>query len=198
MRADVLLDMTDDPGCRHVVRDDFYPRLAYQLIEIAYGADPPLRPKPADPIRLAPNPLSEPTLRDAERHRVVFTGGMMGNMRAMRRGMAWAVNGVAGGCGDGASAFDPLLTLRRGRSCVLEVVNDTAWHHAIHLHGYAFRVISRNGKPTQYREWLDTVMLVPRERAEIAFVADNPGDWMFHCHVLEHQAGGMMACIRVI
>jgi FtsP/CotA-like multicopper oxidase with cupredoxin domain len=35
------------------------------------------------------------------------------------------------------------------------------------------------------------------ERAEIASVADNPGDWMFNCHVLEHQAGGMMPCIRV-
>jgi len=33
--------------------------------------------------------------------------------------------------------------------------------------------------------------------AEIAFVADNPGDWMFHCHVLDHQASGMMALIRV-
>jgi FtsP/CotA-like multicopper oxidase with cupredoxin domain len=36
----------------------------------------------------------------------------------------------------------------------------------------------------------------PRERAEIAFVADTPGDWMFHCHV-EHQASGMMGVIRV-
>jgi FtsP/CotA-like multicopper oxidase with cupredoxin domain len=55
---------------------------------------------------------------------------------------------------------------------VLELVNDTAWHHPIHLHGHAFR-------------------------AEIAFVADNPGDWMLHCHVLEHQATGMMAVVRV-
>jgi len=65
------------------------------------------------------------------------------------------------------------------------------------LHGHSFRVLSRNGNPTRHREWLDTVMLEPRERAEIAFVADNPGDWMFHCHVLEHQASGMMSCIRV-
>ena len=37
----------------------------------------------------------------------------------------------------------------------------------------------------------------PRERAEIAFVADNPGDWMFHCHIFEHQEGGMMGVIRI-
>jgi FtsP/CotA-like multicopper oxidase with cupredoxin domain len=122
---------------------------------------------------------------------------MMGGMGGTRRGMAWALNGVADGCGEDASAFDPLLVLRRGRSYVLELVNDTAWHHPIHLHGHSFRVVSRNGRPSERREWLDTVLLAPREAAEIAFVADNPGDWMFHCHVLEHQAAGMMSCVRV-
>jgi FtsP/CotA-like multicopper oxidase with cupredoxin domain len=67
----------------------------------------------------------------------------------------------------------------------------------MHLHGHAFRVIGRDGRPTRYREWQDTVLMAPRERVEIAFVADNPGDWMFHCHILEHQAAGMMGVIRV-
>lgn len=67
----------------------------------------------------------------------------------------------------------------------------------MHLHGHSFRVISRNGVPTAHREWLDTVLLLAREKAEIAFVADNPGDWMFHCHILEHQAAGMMGTVRV-
>jgi len=118
-------------------------------------------------------------------------------MRGLQRGMAWAVNGVANGCGDDGLPFEPLLVLRKGRSCVLRLVNDTQWHHPTHLHGHSFRVLTRNGAPTRHREWLDTVMLDPRERVEIAFVADNPGDWMLHCHVLEHQASGMMTCIRV-
>ena len=70
-------------------------------------------------------------------------------------------------------------------------------HKCARLHGHSFRVISRNGKPTRYREWQDTVLMAPRERVEIAFAADNPGDWMFHCHILEHQAAGMMGVIRV-
>ena len=197
MRADLILDMTSNPGSRHVVQDDFYPQLAYELVRIAYSSEPPLRPRPEEPVRLPRNPLSEPSLSAAERHEVTFTGGMMGDMRAMPRGMAWAVNGISKGCGDGASAFDPLFVMRRGRTYVLNLVNGTAWHHPIHLHGHSFRVLTRNRNPTRHREWLDTVMLAPRESAEIAFVADNPGDWMFHCHVLEHQAGGMMACIRV-
>ena len=74
----------------------------------------------------------------------------------------------------------------------------TAWHHPMHLHGHSFRVLSRNGAPTPRREWLGTVLMSPRETVEIAFAADNPGDWMLHCHVLEHQAGGMMACLREV
>ena len=65
------------------------------------------------------------------------------------------------------------------------------------LTGACIRVISRNGKPTRYRGWQDTVLMSPRERIEIAFVADNPGDWMFHCHIAEQLAGGMMGIVRV-
>jgi len=197
MRADLILDMSAAPGSRHAVRDAFYPRLAYDLVALEYGAEAPLRARAGAAPRLPDNPLAEPDLRSAERHEIAFTGGMMGDMRGLPRGAAWAVNGVANGCGDSGRPFEPLLVLRKGRSCVLHLVNDTLWHHPIHLHGHAFRVISRHGAATRHREWLDTVMLGPRERAEIAFVADNPGDWMFHCHVLEHQASGMMSCIRV-
>ena len=45
--------------------------------------------------------------------------------------------------------------------------------------------------------WADTVLLGPKDRIEIAFVADNPGDWMLHCHIIEHQETGMMAYYRV-
>jgi len=197
MRADLILDMGAAPGSRHVVRDGFYPRLAYDFVELEYGAEPPLRARAGDPPRLPDNPLAEPDLRAAERHEIVFSGGMMGDMRGLPRGAAWAVNGLGNGCGDDGRPFEPLLVLRKGRSYVLQLANDTLWHHPIHLHGHAFRVLSRNGAATKHREWLDTVMLEPRERAEIALVADNPGDWMFHCHVLEHQASGMMSCIRV-
>jgi FtsP/CotA-like multicopper oxidase with cupredoxin domain len=204
MRADLILDMTGAPGSRHSVVDGFYRQRAYTFTELQYSGEPPLRAHPAEPPRLRANPLSEPDVEGAEWRRVVFTGGMMGMMGGMmggrggaRQGMAWAVNGVANGCGDDGRSFEPLFVLRKGRSYALELINDTAWHHPIHLHGHSFRVVSRNGAPTRHREWLDTVMLDPRERAVIAFVADNPGDWMFHCHVLEHQAGGMMTCIRV-
>jgi FtsP/CotA-like multicopper oxidase with cupredoxin domain len=195
MRTDLILDMTGEAGKRYPVVDDFYARMAYRLLDLRY-ADAPRGGRAGEALpKLAPNPLAEPVLAKAERHQIVFGGGMMGRMPrfASARGVAWTVNG------DPITAHDaePILTLAQGRSVVLELVNDTLWPHPIHLHGHVFRVLSRDGKATRHREWRDTVLLAPRERAEIAFVADNPGGWMFHCHILEHQATGMMAVIRV-
>jgi FtsP/CotA-like multicopper oxidase with cupredoxin domain len=218
MRADVILDMTGNAGSRVSVVDRFYEGLAYRLVDLAYGET--LRDHAPDwPLDLPANPLPEPGLSDALRHEVMFNGGMMGGMvmqemggsmgagemgggmmggmggmmGMMRGDGTWFVNGVAA---EGHTP-EPMLTLEHGRSHVIAMTNATAWHHPIHLHGHAFRVISRNGTATKYGEWQDTVLMAPRERVEIAFVADNPGDWMFHCHVLEHQAGGMMGVIRV-
>lgn len=207
MRADLVIDMMGAPGKRYTITDPFYRRLEYRLIDFAY-AESVLRDTPLDSeIALAANTMPEPDIATAERHEVRFNGGMMGGMmmgeggggminmmEMMRSGKMWLVNGVAAT----GHVMDPLMTLRKDRSYILDMRNDTAWHHPIHLHGHSFRVISRNGNPTVHREWQDTVLMAPRQRVEIAFVADNPGDWMFHCHILEHQAAGMMGVVRVV
>jgi FtsP/CotA-like multicopper oxidase with cupredoxin domain len=202
MRADVLLDAGGEPGRAYTVADDFYPRRAYRLLDVQYAKQRLRGGRAGAPLpKLAPNPLSEPDLGTAQSHRIEFGGGMVGRMpggMGMMGGgsrMAWTVNGKP--MPDNAHAHEPILSLAHGRSYRLDLVNDTQWHHPIHLHGHVFRVLSRDGKPTRRREWLDTVLLDPRSRAEIAFVADNPGNWMLHCHVLEHQASGMMAVVRV-
>jgi FtsP/CotA-like multicopper oxidase with cupredoxin domain len=205
MRMDLIIDMTGRPGERFQIVDDFYRGLAYRLVDLVYG-DEPVRERPLDsPIELAANTMPEPDLGSAERHEVLLNGGMMGMMMMRERGMGmnmmemmhsgkvWFINGraVLG------HVMRPMLTLERGKSYVLALNNETMWHHPMHLHGHAFRVIGRNGTPTRHREWQDTVLMAPREKVDIAFVADNPGDWMFHCHVLEHQESGMMGVIRV-
>ena len=212
MRTDVILDMTREPGATTPVIDSFYEGLSYKLVALAYTDEPPLRTEPLPPPpKLSPNAIPVPDLAKARRHDVTLTGGMMGGMgmdggmsgmmgnggmSGMMSGSLWAINGVAVP-GDDMAHMKPILTLDRNKSYVLAIDNQTAWYHPIHLHGHSFRVIARNGKPTKYQEWRDTVLIPSRERAEVAFVADNPGDWMFHCHILDHQEGGMMSVIRV-
>jgi FtsP/CotA-like multicopper oxidase with cupredoxin domain len=223
MRADLVIDMTGRPGERFAVIDSFYSGLKYRLLDLAYEEVAPLREHPLDPpMSLASNTMPEPELAAAERHDIAFEGGMMGRMMGgggmdggggmggmMRRGMmegmmggmmrgaqhsgVWAINGIS----MNEHAITPFLSLPRDRSYVLAMHNNTAWHHPMHLHGHAFRVIAREGRATRYREWQDTVLMAPHESVDIAFVADNPGEWMFHCHILEHQAAGMMGVIRI-
>jgi FtsP/CotA-like multicopper oxidase with cupredoxin domain len=205
MRVDLLIDMTGAPGETFAIRDTFYAAQAYTVTDIAYSHEPPL-PKRAQAVSLPPNTMPEPDTAKARRHEIVFGGGMMmggmmgGGMmggrqdsRGTGRSGMWTINGES----FTGHVHDPLLRLDLGRSYVLAMHNRTAFHHPIHLHGHSFRVIARNGRPTRYREWQDTVLMDPDERADIAFVADNPGDWMIHCHILEHQEGGMMGVIRV-
>jgi len=203
MRADIILDMMAKPGEKYIVTDHFYERQKYRLVNIVYGPEALRDKAPDTPVALTANDLPEPDLKNAIRHEVRFNGGMMGGMmmggsrqnmmKMMREGKVWFINGVAAT----GHVMDPILKLQKGSSYLLAMQNDTAWHHPIHLHGHSFRVVSRNGNPTPRCEWQDTVLMAPRENVEIAFVADNPGDWMFHCHILEHMAGGMMGVIRV-
>ena len=197
MRADLILDMTEKPRSAFDIVDTYYPRMRYRLVALSYSDQPALPSRADAPIALPANALAEPDLKRAQRHEIVMRGGAMGDMRGIPAGMAWTMNGKAASCGMTGQPFDPMLWMKRGESCVLRFVNDTQWPHPMHLHGHVFRVLTRNGQPAKHREWLDTVLIERRETVEIAFVADNPGDWMLHCHVLEHQEGGMMACVRV-
>lgn len=209
MRADIMLDMTGEPGKTYAVTDDFYDGLAYTLTSIAYD-DALLRDNPLDaPLRLPANPQPEPDLASATRHEIVLQGGMVGggklkglggmpgmSMSGMGGGPAWAVNGQSM-MGDGMAGMEPLFTLRRGQTCHLTLRNRTAWWHPMHIHGFSMKVLTRNGAPVPYSQWQDTVLLAPADVLECAFVADNPGNWMLHCHVIDHSMTGLMTVFRV-
>lgn len=207
MRADVMIDMSGRPGEKFTVIDDYYKKAAYRLLDLAYQRQRPLRESPLDAaLRLPANPLPEPKLRGAVRHEVLLEGGAMGGMaganyrgRLMsvrdlnRENQFWALNGEA----SHGHKMPPMLTYKRGQSAVIEMFNDSFFEHPMHLHGHAFKVLKRDGKPVPHNIWRDTVIVSRQQRVEIAFVADNPGDWMFHCHILEHQEAGMMGVVRV-
>lgn len=198
MRLDVMVDMQGDPGKRYRVIDDFERDFEYALVDLAYDRAAPLRRHPSDaPLALPRNPLPEPDMKSAEMHELILQGGMMGNrgMRHTSRAV-WAINDTSL-TGDGHANMPPLARLRLGRSHILRMRNDTAWAHPMHLHGHSFRVLTRNGVPEPHNQWADTVMIAPSETVNVAFVADNPGDWMLHCHVIDHQAAGLMAILRV-
>lgn len=82
---------------------------------------------------------------------------------------------------------------------IWEVSNTSLMDHPYHLHGFFFQVLEENGKAPAYKAWKDTYNLKPRTTIKIAWMPDNrPGMWMYHCHIIEHHAAGMMANFEVI
>jgi len=210
-RVDLILDLTGDAGTEFNIIDGYYGRNAYLFSKIKYVSGKPLRSKPlAPPTQLAANPVAKPDLSNAEIFPLVFAGGAMGGMRDARfrgetldlrtlagMGMVWAINGEVIAPMTKDDIGKPILDLTLGKTYQLRLTNDTAFDHPIHLHGHSFHLLSRNGNKLEQPEIMDTVLISPDQYVDIAFVADNPGNWAFHCHVLEHAASGMMGYVRV-
>jgi FtsP/CotA-like multicopper oxidase with cupredoxin domain len=89
--------------------------------------------------------------------------------------------------------------VRVGELQVWELVNETGQDHPFHLHGFFFQVVEENGKAPGTPAWKDTVNVPRKGRVTIAWLPDDrPGEWMYHCHILEHHAMGMMAHFEVV
>jgi FtsP/CotA-like multicopper oxidase with cupredoxin domain len=118
---------------------------------------------------------------DATPNRVVT----MSERLSLRRGTDFMINGEM-------HHTDAPVTV--GQLQVWDVVNASHMDHPFHLHGFFFQVLQVNGVVPAFRSWQDTVNVPPKGCVRIAWLPDDrPGYWMYHCHILEHHAGGMMA-----
>ena len=88
-------------------------------------------------------------------------------------------------------------TIPLGEIRVIEIRNLSPTEHPFHLHGMEFEVLSINGVAPAYKQIEDTITLKVRDRVRILLHANNPGDWMTHCHILPHAGDGMMTILRV-
>jgi FtsP/CotA-like multicopper oxidase with cupredoxin domain len=208
MRTDLVLDIAGSAGQSFPVYDRR--DKGYALATLVVSGKPAVRARPlATPVRLERNALPEPDPAKLQEHYIVFEGGLLGKPAIgmldgkphrlpdiMReQGLSWTMNYQAEH--EHALMHTPLFRFRKGEHIALKMINETEFEHPMHLHGHSFRVMRVNDRPTQLREFRDTVMVGPRGSVDIAFVADNPGEWMFHCHILEHAAGGMMGTVAV-
>ena len=104
-----------------------------------------------------------------------------------RPGMWWTING---------HLFPdvPMFMVTEGDVVVFRIENTSDDAHPMHLHGHHAVVLSRDGESaTGSPWWVDSLEVKTGESYEIAFVADNPGLWMDHCHNLPHAAEGLVA-----
>jgi len=115
--------------------------------------------------------------------------GEEGGIRNFQPELIHTINGKAAPMGT-------TYLVREGEVVRLRIVNETGEFHTMHLHGHVLTVLDRDGgAPRGSPLHLDSLLVSPHERWDVAFVADNPGLWMFHCHVLLHAALGMSAMV---
>jgi FtsP/CotA-like multicopper oxidase with cupredoxin domain len=147
---------------------------------------------------LPANPVAEPDLANAEKLNFNFewVGSVSVNVDNGKPPSLWQINGKAWDITDKTCADRPIASWKKGKSYIFELKNMTQYQHPIHLHGMSFKVIASNRHKSH--SVLHRHLPAGQERAcAVALVADNPGVWMFHCHVIDHMETGLMAAIEV-
>ena len=132
-------------------------------------------------------------------------GGAMGNLKsaifngerrdlrdlALNEKKLWAFNENVG------DYNYKIGNLKLAEIVILRCWNDTRWKHSMHLHGHHFWVTSKEFEDLEINLLRDTYLMQPGEKADLIFIANNPGKWLFHCHMLEHNASGMIGYLSV-
>lgn len=197
-RTDLIIDMTSDPGTSSAI-ELVIGEYAYEIAGFDYSQEVRRTQLLDSPIRLPDNPANKTVLpAEFEHVPLLMQGGAMGAMRSavfegkemgirelVQRNKVWALNGIVG------MPAEPLFRVRRGTAVSFDVHNDNNWPHAMHIHGHHF-IHDKNPEL-----WRDTTLFQRAERGAMQFIADNPGKWLIHCHMVEHMAGGMLTWFEV-
>lgn len=102
-------------------------------------------------------------------------------------GLWWTVNGHM-------YPDIPMFMIRAGEVGHFTITNSSGQVHPMHLHGHHMLVLSRDGVAADGSPWwVDSLNVEDGQTYEVAFLADNPGIWMDHCHNLPHAAQGLTA-----
>lgn len=196
MRLDLAVTMPKEIGSK-VTLTDQKGRFSFDMCTLeAVATDAKVLDTPP---RLPMNPIDDPDLDNAMHVPLVFewAGALTPNYGDPHaKSVFWTINKRAWEGAGPTSLPEPLVTIPLGRSVIFELHNATPHHHPIHLHGHTFTVLSSDQKSI-IPFHTDTVLMSKYERVKVAIVADNPGDWMLHCHVIEHMKTGLMGFIRV-
>ncbi|MGJ1436615.1 multicopper oxidase family protein [Sphingobacterium siyangense] len=80
------------------------------------------------------------------------------------------------------------IPVKKGEVLRITIYNNSMMRHPIHLHGFDFRLLNGKGSKAPLKNVVD---IMPMETDTIEFLANEEGDWFFHCHILYHMMAGM-------
>jgi len=113
-------------------------------------------------------------------HELHLTGGMMK--------YDWGINGHRF---DMTKPFEDAFEIKAGERVAVKFINDTDMWHPMHVHGHTFQISDGGARK-------DTVIVRAKQAVTVIFDADNPGQWLTHCHNAYHAERGMMGVFSYI
>jgi FtsP/CotA-like multicopper oxidase with cupredoxin domain len=189
-RADVIVTPKGKAGTPLPLRAMLYNRgygsVEYRSVEevltIEFTKEAPVVAKPVTITRELP----VPSVEGATPVDIVLTLPPMKNNKS-----EFQVNGVP------FWKAEPYLA-KLGEKQLWIVKNDSEWDHPFHLHGFFFQVVDEQGQPVRPLALKDTVNIPMKTTMRLLVTFDErPGQWMFHCHILDHADGGLMGTVAV-
>jgi FtsP/CotA-like multicopper oxidase with cupredoxin domain len=192
-RVDVVLQPKGKPGS-DLLLQTFLANRGYGSIEFRPAEQELITMKFADLPAYSGPPVAKVTrdikpldLTGATQVELKFTIAQLGNGT-----FEYGINGRPFG-------KDKPLVAKPGETQVWTMINETAWSHPFHLHGFFFQVLDDKGAPVQPLAWKDTVDVPFKEtrRLAVRFDEGHEGSWMIHCHILDHADGGLMSTVQV-
>ena len=187
-RYDVIVTIAGDGVFPLIGVAEAKPDEAMAVVRSGSGAAPGPGVRPAELAGrllqssdlLAADSVRLPAGRPDRTYEVALGGG--------EAGYVWTLNGKPHG-------ENKPLEVRQGERIRLDFRNSTTMFHPMHLHGHTFQLINPGGAAGARK---DTTIVRPDELVSVEFIADNPGQWMIHCHNNYHQMGGMMLTLSYV
>jgi FtsP/CotA-like multicopper oxidase with cupredoxin domain len=191
-RVDLLVTPTGTPGSSLVVRAMLYNRgygsVEYRSVEdlftIEFSKEPTL---PKATLPTVTRKITPPSGQNATPIKMVLTlPPQDANGQSEFR-----INGVPYWK---AKPYHAKL----GETQLWVLQNDSDWDHPMHLHGFFFMPVDEKSQPIRPMQWKDTINIPMKTTARFLVTFDErPGQWMFHCHILDHAEGGLMGTVVV-
>jgi FtsP/CotA-like multicopper oxidase with cupredoxin domain len=190
-RADVFYTPTAKPGTTYGVLARLFnrgfgsveARLSEDLFDIVMADTPAVRP--------IPHPRTTRAIEAISQAGATQVGIEFGIEQTIDKNFYYTING------EPLDRIPPLKAIV-GETQVWTVTNTTPWSHPLHLHGFFFQVLDKDGKPRRPLRWKDTVSVPFKDSMKVVVrFEDRPGSWMYHCHILDHAEGGLMSVVQL-
>jgi FtsP/CotA-like multicopper oxidase with cupredoxin domain len=191
-RADVFYTPTARPGTEYAIHAPLFNRgygsveacIGEDILDIAMADTPAVAPVPHPRVTRTIEPISQVGATP-----IAIEFGI--EQSAVDKTFSYTINGKP------LNRISPIKA-SVGETQIWTVTNTTAWSHPLHLHGFFFQVLDKDGKPRRPLQWKDTVSVPFKDRLSlIVRFDDRPGSWMYHCHILDHAEGGLMSVVQL-